>query len=259
MDTTNETTTQSINVDGNEEKASGVNEKTFMLNEKSEEKSNNFHVLRSGLECLESVDKLTIFEERNMLEHVSALEVESRFEVKLVDGERVYRAIESSHYLQRCFCGSSRSLHVKIYDNFQREVIRICRPLRCSLRCCCLPFCSQKIKVYSKIDGREIGSVKQRFGIFGANFKVKGEDEKTMLRISGPCLTFSCFGTDVKFRVLSADGDEIGEITKVWGGLRKEIYSEADNFSVAFPVDLHVNLKALLLAAAFLIDFMYFE
>ena len=38
-----------------------------------------------------------------------------------------------------------------------------------------------------------------------------------------------------------------------------ELFTDADNFGISFPLDLDVNAKAILLGATFLIDFMYFE
>jgi len=52
---------------------------------------------------------------------------------------------------------------------------------------------------------------------------------------------------------------EVGKISKQWTGVMKEAFTDADNFGVNFPVDLDVKIKATLMAAVFLIDFMYFE
>ena len=60
--------------------------------------------------------------------------------------------------------------------------------------------------------------------------------------------------------MLSADGEtEVGKITKQWSGLGKEAFTDAENFGVSFPIDLDVKMKATLLGALFLIDFMFFE
>jgi len=68
-----------------------------------------------------------------------------------------------------------------------------------------------------------------------------------------------CFG-DVKFKVFTVQtGEEVGVIAKQWTGLFKEALTDADNFNISFPVDLDVRVKATLLGALFLIDFMYFE
>jgi len=51
----------------------------------------------------------------------------------------------------------------------------------------------------------------------------------------------------------------VGKISKQWSGLGKEVFTDADNFGINFPLDLDVKVKATLLGATFLIDFMYFE
>ena len=64
-------------------------------------------------------------------------------------------------------------------------------------------------------------------------------------------------------------------ITKQWSGFGKEAFTDADNFGISFPLDLDVKVlnrylmllkldvfvqvKATLLGALFLIDFMFFE
>ena len=45
-------------------------------------------------------------------------------------------------------------------------------------------------------------------------------------------------------QVLTADGDtQVGEIRKQWSGLVREAFTDADNFGVTFPVDMHVHTK----------------
>ena len=38
-----------------------------------------------------------------------------------------------------------------------------------------------------------------------------------------------------------------------------QAFTDADNFGISFPMDLDVRVKATLLGALFLIDFMFFE
>ncbi|XP_042091803.1 phospholipid scramblase 2 isoform X2 [Ovis aries] len=51
----------------------------------------------------------------------------------------------------------------------------------------------------------------------------------------------------------------VGRISKHWTGLIKELFTDADNFGIQFPLDLDVKMKAVMLGACFLIDFMFFE
>jgi hypothetical protein len=54
--------------------------------------------------------------------------------------------------------------------------------------------------------------------------------------------------------VLSADGEtEVGIVSKEFSDLFTEMFTDADRFRVTFPMDLDVQMKAVLLGAVFLI------
>jgi len=62
----------------------------------------------------------------------------------------------------------------------------------------------------------------------------------------------------VAYQVSTKDGDtQVGRISKQWTGLVKELFTDADNFGVCFPMDLDVKVKATVLAATFLIVSSY--
>ncbi|KIH61834.1 Scramblase [Ancylostoma duodenale] len=88
---------------------------------------------------------------------------------------------------------------------------------------------------------------------------MKDADDKVILRVEGPCCCMMCGCQDKDFPVDTTTGENIGHITKKWGGCLREAYTDADVFSVTFPLDLDVRAKAVLLGATFLIDFMEFE
>ena len=46
---------------------------------------------------------------------------------------------------------------------------------------------------------------------------------------------------------------KVGQISKQWGGLMRELFTDADNFGVSFPADLDVRMKAVMIGACFLI------
>ena len=50
-----------------------------------------------------------------------------------------------------------------------------------------------------------------------------------------------------------------GTIEKLYGGWAQEVFSQADNFVVTFDPGFKRDWKLLLLGAALLIDFAYFE
>ena len=51
---------------------------------------------------------------------------------------------------------------------------------------------------------------------------------------------------------------EVGRIEKKWSGLLRESFTDADNFLVTLP-DRDEALRTLVLAAAVLVDFLWFE
>nr|XP_055152137.1 phospholipid scramblase 1-like [Symphalangus syndactylus] len=51
----------------------------------------------------------------------------------------------------------------------------------------------------------------------------------------------------------------IGKISKQYSGFVRGILTNGEKFGIQFPFDLDVKIKALMLGATFLIDYMYFE
>ena len=84
-------------------------------------------------------------------------------------------------------------------------------------------------------------------------------NKEDVLKVRGPCCVIKCCN-DIDFNILTMESEEeIGKVTKQWSGLLAESFTDADNFGATFPMDLDVEVKATLLGAVFLIDFMFFE
>ena len=54
-------------------------------------------------------------------------------------------------------------------------------------------------------------------------------------------------------QVYTKDDTPCGQIRKQWSGIVKEMFTDADNFGVTFPMDLDAKVKATMLGAVFLI------
>uniref|UniRef100_A0A8C4SVX0 Phospholipid scramblase n=1 Tax=Erpetoichthys calabaricus TaxID=27687 RepID=A0A8C4SVX0_ERPCA len=109
-------------------------------------------------------------------------------------------------------------------------------------RCCCGPLRS----FLHAPPGTPIGYVVQNWHPFIPKFTIQNENREPVLKYRVHAVV-----ADV---VLSLDGNsEVGMITKQWGGILREAYTNADNFGVQFPMDLDVKVKAVMLGACFLI------
>ena len=58
---------------------------------------------------------------------------------------------------------------------------------------------------------------------------------------------------------LMFQGNEVGRISKKWGGMLKEMFTDADIFGVECQPHVPVEVRRMLLVATFLIDFTCFE
>ncbi|XP_030042961.1 phospholipid scramblase 2 [Microcaecilia unicolor] len=210
----------------------------------------------SGLQYLTQIDQILIHQKVELLEAFISFETKNKYEIRNSMGQKIFLAKEKSDCCTRNCCGSLRQFDMKILDTSDKEVIRLIRPFRC-VSCWC-PCCLQEMEVQSP-PGTTIGFVTQSWHAFLPKFSIQNASKETVLKVVGPCLACSCCG-DVNFEVKSLDESQsVGRISKQWSGLLKEVFTDADNFGIQFPMDLDVKIKAVLLGACFLIDFMFFE
>ncbi|XP_028330101.1 phospholipid scramblase 2-like [Gouania willdenowi] len=198
-----------------------------------------------GLEYLAQIDHIQIHQKVELVKASVGFDMKNQYKIKNSQGQKIYKAKEENDYCTKNCCGSLRSFVMKISDYSDREVIRLIRPFRC-MSCCC-PCCLQEMEVQAP-PGTTIGYVKQDWHPFLPKVSIQGPNKETLMKIEGPCCVSYCCG-DVNYELKTNDSDEaIGLISKQWSGVLKEV----------FPLDLDVKMKAVLLGACFLIDFMFF-
>ncbi|NXN06692.1 PLS1 scramblase, partial [Indicator maculatus] len=209
-----------------------------------------------GLEYLTQIDQILIHQQIELLEILTGFETNNKYEIKNSLGQRVYFAAEDNDCCTRNCCGPSRPFTLRIIDNLGQEVITLQRPLRCSS--CFCPCCLQELEVQAP-PGNPVGYVVQNWHPCLPKFTIQDERRMDILKISGPCVVCSCC-EDINFEVKSVDETAaVGRISKQWTGFVKEAFTDADNFGITFPGDLDVKMKAVMIGACFLIDFMFFE
>lgn len=210
-----------------------------------------------GLECLANLRQIVVKQKIEVLEAIMGCETTNKYEIFDNAGNQIFYGQEETDCCNRNCCGRNRPFNMTIQDRRNADVIHLSRPLACDS--CCFPCCLQSIDIQAP-PGNIVGRVEQEWSILIPRFRVKDAAGNIVLRIEGPCCTMSCCGSDVDFQVLSADGAvEVGKISKKWSGLAKELFTDADNFGISFPMDLDIKMKAVMIGACMLIDFMFFE
>ncbi|XP_036073344.1 phospholipid scramblase 1 isoform X3 [Oryzias melastigma] len=209
--------------------------------------------------CIHSAAQLTVYSRAFFVlthEALVGFESNNKYEVRNAMGQNVFYAVEENDCLNRQCCGPQRPFTIRVLDNFGHEIITINRPLKCMS--CFFPCCLQELEVQSP-PGNTVGYVIQQWHPFFPKFMVANEHHEPVLKIHGPFCGWSCL-PDVDFEILTMDEvNKIGKISKQWTGLLREAFSDSDNFGIQFPLDLDVRMKAVMIGACFLIDFMFFE
>lgn len=200
-----------------------------------------------GLEYLAAIDQLLIHQKVELLEVFTGFETNNKYSIMNNLGQKVYWAAEDTDCCARYFCGANRMFDLKIMD-FQKNVImEMYRPL-----ICCCPCLGQTMEISSP-PGTVIGRVEQEsWALCPPKYALKNAAGDVILRLISPCCVINCCG-DIAFELIDPEGTKVGEITKQWSGMAREVFTDADHFSVTFPIDLDVKMKAVCLGALFLI------
>jgi len=172
---------------------------------------------------------------------------------------------ESSFCMRQC-CGASRSLMLKAQypgtedDDATPPLFYIDKPYRVGCFCCSAKQCAGRNYMEVFVGGAMVGSVQEEclcncrvaYNVCDANDEV--------LCTLNRCACF-CECMDVGFEILTPDGEETGQkVTKVFGGVLKEMFTTNDQFLVEFPEFMRTTQRKLLLVcAAMMVEFRHFE
>ncbi|XP_049818284.1 phospholipid scramblase 1-like [Aethina tumida] len=178
---------------------------------------------------------------------------ENRFNIKVPRGATIYSASESSEGCERGCFGSSRSFVMSIYDPSQQKVMEFRRRLACGGFNFC--FYLQKMEVWAETN-EYIGSIEQNMSFMETSFSILDRNGNVQYNIKGPDSCCCLLSKNQSFCIYNIDcSTQVGTIIHQWDQLAHDY-----NIHVQGP-DFHTSTrnKALILGAAFLLEYMYFE
>ncbi|XP_022088144.1 phospholipid scramblase 3-like [Acanthaster planci] len=206
-----------------------------------------------GFEALQHTDKVVV---QQTIETVGAsCDVTNTYSLTDKESEQLFLAIEDASCCGRFCCGPARPLRLVLRDRRGNDVVHFVRPPRCDA--CCCPCCMMGIMVQTP-GGEIIGYVKQTWSLFGAAFKIEDADKTPLMTLWTSCCPCRC-ETDLEIQVWKISDGRSGLIRKQWGGRKQDINMDHETFIIEFPPECDTESKILLIGAAFLMDFMFFE
>ncbi len=216
--------------------------------------SNTSELARAGEVSIERVaqrfndlNRLTVKQRRSWLEALTGFEQANRYTV-LGNGMGAAFVVQEQsagflELLARLFLGPWRPFESYVEDTRRGTIaMKLRRPFRWFLPT--LEVCDPEGNLLARIERRWTWFA-TRYEIFDASGALIGE-------IHGP------FFRPWTFEVMS-NGARVALVQKMWSGLIKEAFTDADNFEVTFDPSAPPKWKPLALACAVLIDVAHFE
>ncbi|EQC47215.1 phospholipid scramblase-related protein [Bacteriovorax sp. Seq25_V] len=146
-------------------------------------------------------------------------------------------------FIKRSFLRAHRPLTIHVFDREGNKILELDRPYYWF-------FSSMYVK---DANGKNLGHIEQKFAIFRKRYELLDHAHKVFARIDSGFFKF------FSFEIFNNGDKSIGLISKKWGGIFKEIFTDSDTFGVQLTTDLSPEQKAIIFANALSIDFDYFE
>ena len=190
-------------------------------------------------------DRILIQQTKEWGEILIGFETRNRFDLMGERGETVGHAAEEAggfgRMLSRNFLGRCRAAKIHVYGPNGEELGRGEKPFR---------WYFHRMDVYE--GQQKLGAIQRRFSLLHRIFVVENPAGEEVLRIESPFLRIWTF------KLIFA-GQQVGVISKKWGGVLREIFTDTDTFGVEWNAQVPEQVRKLLLVATFLIDFTCFE
>lgn len=144
----------------------------------------------------------------------------------------------------RGFFRSHRGFEVDIFNPARQPIMHLARAF----------FWIFSDLEVTRMDGRRLGNVRRRFGILYKKYDLEDEGGRIFARVESPLWRLW------EFPVLNSNEQQVATISKRWGGMLREIFTDADTYRIDFGAQSWTPAqRAVLLAAAISIDFDFFE
>jgi uncharacterized protein YxjI len=193
------------------------------------------------------LDRLWVRQRKRWVEILLSLEMKNAYDVFGPGDMPVLRVEEQGEgvlsFLKRIFVGPYRWFDAHVLDAGTRDLaLALRRPFR---------FIFHELEVRAP-DGTLLGTIRRRWSWFRRIYSIVAHDGRELAELFGPLFRPWTFEVQI-------DGAVRGMIQKRWGGLAKELFTDADNFRIDLEGIRDDQLRALVFAATVLIDVVHFE
>jgi hypothetical protein len=212
---------------------------------------------------------------KGCIQEMMGCEANTEFKIATMEqrDNDLYYALENTSCCIRFICKSNRPFEMDLWsgkDKTGSQIGKFVRPFRCPIGNCKL-CCKQEI-IAQTASGSKLGSVRETCWICLPTFDIMDAQGNKNFVMHLPtccggmcinCCAEGCCNCKIPFYIYTAGkGDEkkqVGKITKIWGGLTTELFSDADKFELDYPPGANAATKTTLLGATFFLNALFFE
>ena len=191
-------------------------------------------------------NQLFIHQKKEWVEIFTGLETKNQYEILGSDGKVAGHLAEIGsgllHLLARLILKAHRSLELIVWNAEQKQILKIKRPF----------YWFFSDMTVSDHNDKVYGHVYRRFSLLFKKYDLMNAQGEIFATIKTPIWSLWTF------KVLDKSLKEICTISKKWGGVLKEVFTDSDKFQVDFQ-STPEELRPIIFAAAITIDLDYFE
>ncbi len=189
---------------------------------------------------MELPDKVIIKQIVEMLEVFSGFETRNRYSVLDESGRQLFYAYEESGTTERIFLKNMRALKLHVIDENKAEQLSVDKSFA---------FFFPRF-VVKDADGSTLAEIRRRFAFLKNRFEWDyiGQKYTCINKLAHPW-TYRIF----------IDGQQVAQVLKKWGGVGREMFSDADTFLVDLGSVGDKKLRQIILALAFAVDLSVYE
>lgn len=178
---------------------------------------------------------------------IFGFETRNKYRICGEDGRDLAFAAEQQKglfgFIFRQTLGHWRSFEIHFYDMNRQPFMTAHHPFRWFFQC---------LEVRDT-QGRSLGMIERRFTLLHKRFSVHGPQGQILFTVVSPFWRLWTFP-------FVRQGQEWARVAKKWSGFGYELFTDRDTFLVEYlDPSLGTDERALILAASFYIDLMYFE
>lgn len=191
-------------------------------------------------------NQLLIQQVKEWAEIIANFETRNKYQILSTSGNELgFMAEQGKGFgamLARMFLRTHRPMKVTVWGPDKQELLSLERPF----------FWFFSDLTVKDSAGKVLGHVYRRFGFLYKKYDLETSNGNLFARIESPIWRLWTFFIKDKTE------KEIGTISKNWGGLLKEMFTDADRFQVSFG-NQSWQEKAVIFSAAISIDMDFFD